>query len=92
MASQIISIRIDEQLKREAEELFGELGLNLSTAITVFLKAALINDGFPFEVKRIPNAEMTAALNEYEDIVKNPDSYKKFDFADGMVLELMKND
>lgn len=52
MASSNLNIRIDEDLKKQAEELFKELGLTMSSAITVFLKTSLNYGGIPFEVKK----------------------------------------
>ena len=63
MATTNINVRIDTELKQSAEALFADLGLNMSSAITMFLKSAVKHDDIPFEVKRItPNAETRAAL------------------------------
>lgn len=63
MATTNINVRIDTELKQSAEALFADLGLNMSSAITMFLKSAVSHDGIPFEVKRItPNAETRAVL------------------------------
>ena len=71
MASTKINIRVDTELKKSAEALFDDLGLNMSTAITMFLKSAVNHDGIPFEVKRLtPNAETRAALAEYDEMKK----------------------
>ena len=40
MATTNINVRVDENLKKDADELFSDLGLNMSTAITMFLKSA----------------------------------------------------
>ena len=45
------SLRIDSDLKKECEDLFGEIGMNLTTAINVFLRQSLRSGGFPFELK-----------------------------------------
>ena len=45
-----ISLRIDEKTKREAEEIFCDLGLPMSTAITVFLKTVCREKRIPFEL------------------------------------------
>ena len=50
MAQTNINIRIDEDLKREAESLFSELGLNMSTAINVFVRQAVRQGAIPFEI------------------------------------------
>ena len=69
MAATNINVRIDTELKQSAEALFADLGLNMSSAITMFLKSAVSHDGIPFEVKRItPNAETRAALEEYGEM------------------------
>ncbi|MBQ9531208.1 MAG: type II toxin-antitoxin system RelB/DinJ family antitoxin [Eubacterium sp.] len=45
-----ISTRIDEDTKKEAEVVADEIGITLSTAISIFLKQFVANNGFPFEV------------------------------------------
>lgn len=52
MATANINVRVDSSLKQAAESLFSDLGLNMSTAITMFLKSAVSYDGIPFEVRR----------------------------------------
>ena len=44
MATTNINIRVDSELKQSAEELFNDLGLNMSSAITMFLKSAVSYD------------------------------------------------
>ena len=46
-----ICIRVDAELKAEAEALFSELGMNLTTAVTVFLRQAVRESRIPFEIK-----------------------------------------
>ena len=76
MATTNINVRVDANLKQSAESLFADLGLNMSTAITMFLKSAVNHDGIPFEVKRIsPNAETKAALAEYDQMKLHPENY-----------------
>ncbi|MBS3942840.1 MAG: type II toxin-antitoxin system RelB/DinJ family antitoxin [Dethiobacter sp.] len=67
-----VSIRIDVQLKKQAEELFSDLGLNMTTAMTIFLRQAVRNQGIPFEISRVPNAETIAAMREAETIARDP--------------------
>lgn len=47
-----VNIRMDEETKKQAERLFADLGLNMTTAINVFVKQCLNNNGLPFEVVR----------------------------------------
>jgi DNA-damage-inducible protein J len=91
MAGANITIRLDPGLKKAAEELYADLGLNLSTAIVMFLKASLAYDGIPFEVKRIPDEEMKMMLAEYEEIMSNLDSYKHYYTAKDLIFEVLLN-
>ena len=89
MATTNINVRVDTELKRSAEELFDDLGLNMSSAINMFLKSAVNYDGIPFEVKRnIPNSETIAALSEYREMKKNPSKYKRYDSFDELMDEV----
>jgi len=74
-----INIRIDNSLKKEAEALFKRLGLNMSTAINIFLSQSIKTGSIPFEIKeKKPNRRTRKALKEAEKIVKNPDKYKSY--------------
>ena len=93
MSTANINVRVDADLKRSAEDLFNELGLNMTAAITMFLKSAVSHDGIPFEVKRvIPNAETKAALAEYDAMKNHPESYKRYSSFDAMADEVLGND
>lgn len=50
MATTNISIRMDSDLKAQADALFGELGMNLSTAFNIFVRQSLRDGGIPFEI------------------------------------------
>lgn len=90
MATTNISVRVDSALKQEAEELFGDLGLSMSSAINMFLRSAINHNGIPFEVKRPePNAETRAALSEYEEMRKNSGSYKRYGSFDEIIDEVL---
>lgn len=67
------SVRIDNDVKKQCEMLFSELGMNLTTAINVFLRQSLRVGGFPFDVKlEQPNSETIAAMLEAERIAHDP--------------------
>jgi DNA-damage-inducible protein J len=81
------SIRTDVQLKREADRLFADLGMNFSTAVNTFLRQAVREQGLPFRPTRdVPNAETLAAMREADRIAADPDArgYSSVDelFAD----------
>jgi DNA-damage-inducible protein J len=50
MATTSVTIRMDENLKKQAEILFDELGMNMTTAFTIFTKAAVRHGKIPFEL------------------------------------------
>lgn len=65
MATTNLNIRIDADLKKQAEDIFNELGLNMSTALTVFLRQTVRSNGIPFELRLdTPNAETVAAMED----------------------------
>ena len=67
-----ITIRVDDEVKKEAGALFDDLGLDLSTAINIFLRKSIARDGLPFSVEREkPNAETLAAIAEGEKIIND---------------------
>lgn len=73
MASTNFSVRMDSDIKKQCETLYGELGMTLTTAINVFLRQSLRAGGFPFEVRLDqPNKDTIAAMLEAERIAKDP--------------------
>lgn len=80
------NLSIDSNLKRASIELFSDLGLDLSSAVTLFLKQSLRVQGLPFAVTRVnPNAETAAAMNEYYEMKAHPEKYKRYpSFKDSM--------
>jgi DNA-damage-inducible protein J len=60
-----IQVRVDDKTKTAVDSLFGSLGLDTSTAVRMFFKAALDCDGIPFAVKhRKPKAELLEAIED----------------------------
>lgn len=69
-----ISIRMDSDLKAQADELFAELGMNITTAFNIFVRQSIREGGIPFEVKLgKPNKMTIAAMKEAERIANDPD-------------------
>ena len=62
----MIRARVEPDLKREAEELFSELGMSASEAITLFYKQVTVQRGLPFDM-RAPNARTVEALRQARD-------------------------
>lgn len=82
-----LNIRVDENLKKQASELFADLGLDMSTAVNMFLRQSVMRDGIPFEVVR-PNAETLAAIAELEAMKAHPEAYKRYSNLDEMWADL----
>ncbi|NLC45409.1 MAG: type II toxin-antitoxin system RelB/DinJ family antitoxin [Clostridiales bacterium] len=65
MATTNLNIRIDADLKKQAEDIFRELGLNMSTALTVFLRQTVRSNGIPFDMRLdTPNDETISAIED----------------------------
>lgn len=79
------SVRMDSDIKKQCEALYGELGVNLTTAINVFLRQSLRAGGFPFDVRLDqPNKETMAAMLEAERIAHDPSVKRYSDVEDAL--------
>lgn len=86
-----ISIRMDVELKKQAEQLFSELGMNMTTAFNIFLRQAVRQQRIPFDVALgIPNAETIAAMEEADRISRDP-SVKSYTDVEQMMKELLSD-
>lgn len=62
-----VTLRVDENLKKQADKLFSDLGLSLSTAFSIFLHQSVREQQIPFMVsKNVPNAVTLAAMDDAE--------------------------
>ncbi|GHV03687.1 addiction module antitoxin RelB [Campylobacterota bacterium] len=84
-----ISIRIDDDIKQEAQELFAKLGMDMSTAVNVFIRQALRCGGIPFKI-RVPNADTLAAIAEVREMQAHPENYKTYASADELMRDVFK--
>ena len=83
-----ISIRMDSDLKAQADALFNELGMNLSTAFNIFVRQSLREGRIPFDISlNQPNKETVAAMLEAERIAKDP-SVKGYNNLDELFADL----
>ncbi len=86
MAKISTNISIDAEVKKQAQELFADLGLDLSTAINIYLKKAVAEQGIPFDVTRdIPNTITQKAIVDSEN---NNDIYGPFDSVEDLMEAL----
>ncbi len=81
---------MDSELKAQADALFAELGMNISTAFNIFVRQAIREGGIPFEISiNQPNKETIYAMLESEKIVKDP-SVKGYNDLDELFKDLKK--
>jgi len=81
-----LSIRMDTELKKQAEYLFSELGMNMTTALNVFVRQSVRQGKIPFEISLdIPNAETISAM---EDVNSDRNMSKAFDNVDELMRDL----
>lgn len=85
-----LTVRTNGQIKEEAKKVYSDLGLDLSSAINVFLKKSIEYGGFPFEVrKKTPNERLLEALQEADDILASKVKAKAFTSYDEMLEDIM---
>ncbi len=90
MAKVSTNVSIDADIKKQAQELFAELGMDLSTAINVFLRQSLRQHSIPFEITADnPNKETLEAIAEVQRMKKDPTIGKVYDDVDAMFEELL---
>ena len=79
-----VTMRVDEELKKQADSLFADLGMSLSTAFNIFLRQSVREQQIPFRIARqMPNALTLAAM---EDAENGEELYGPFD----SVAEMME--
>lgn len=83
-----ISVRVEDDVKQQAEKVLSKLGLSLSTATNVFLRQVILHNGLPFPVElEEPNAETIAAMEEAERIAHDPNT-KRFTSVEDLFKDL----
>lgn len=84
-----LNIRIEPELKKEAEKTLDDLGMNVADAVTIFLKQVVLTESIPFNIKKPKyNDETLEAIKEAFEIIKNPEKYKSFNSVDELMEEL----
>ncbi len=86
MATVNMSIRMDTELKKQAEAMLSDMGLNMTTAMNMFLRQVVRQGRIPFEIATdIPNAETLAAIN---DVNNNRNVSKAYDSMEELMRDL----
>lgn len=73
MATTNLNIRTDKAIKDRAEAIFNELGLNMTTAVNMFLRTAIRENGIPFDLRLdVPNEVTASAIEEGRRLMADP--------------------
>lgn len=90
MAKTTTTITIDSDIKSQAQELLADFGLDLSTAINIFLRQTIRENAIPFTISReVPNSDTVAALREVEEMKEHPELYKSYGDVDEMMEDIL---
>ena len=89
MATVNMSIRMDTELKKQADAMLADMGLNMTTAMNMFLRQVVRQGKIPFEIATdIPNAETLAAMREVDDMINGKIPAKKYTSTDELFKDL----
>ena len=85
MATVPTQIRIDENLKKQATELFSQLGMDMSSAMNIFLRQCVMRGGLPFDVT-LPKykQDVLDAMEEAKKLSKDPNAKRYASFSEAM--------
>ena len=88
-----INVNVPTEVKEESSSIFNNLGLNMSTAINMFLKRVIYERGIPFDVKEPkPSKELLEALQELDYMEKHPEEYKSYSNIEDLKKDLLSDD
>ena len=89
MATVNMSIRMDTELKKQADAMLSDMGLNMTTAMNMFLRQVVRQGRIPFEIATdIPNSETLAAMKEVDDMINGRIPAKKYTSTDELFKDL----
>ena len=89
-----IAVRVDDQLKKEATALFNELGLDMSTAVKLFLKQSVLTQSIPFKLSldEYSKEEVEKTKKDIQKWVKEKSELVKLDFNKQEDIDVFFND
>ncbi len=91
MGNTSMNIRTDSDVKKQAEMILAEFGLNMTTAINMFLRQVIREQGIPFDLTlRTYNAKTLAAIEEGEWLLRDPNAKRYSSFSE--ILEEAKDE
>lgn len=85
MSKMSISIRLDSKVKEQAQQVFSNLGMDMTTAINIFLRQAIQYQGLPFDVRLDENRKLLQALT---DLDQNRNMSQSFESVSDLMEDL----
>ena len=85
-------IRIDPEVKADVENIYAQYGMSITDAINVFLYTSRSRGGLPFDLRPVPNAVTLAAIEEVQEMKRNPHLGKSFDSVEALFEDLNSDD
>jgi len=84
-----LNIRLNPEVKKTAEAVYAHYGLSLAEAVTVFIHQSCNLVGLPFDLRpTVPNAVTLAAIEEVQEMKRNPHLHKSFDSVEALFEDL----
>lgn len=88
-----INLRIEPDIKAQADAVFSSLGISVTDAINVFLHASIMEGGFPFQPKQPGyNRETLMAMQEAKDIMAGKIEAKRYDSLNSLLADIDAED
>ncbi|MBW7522157.1 type II toxin-antitoxin system RelB/DinJ family antitoxin [Streptococcus pneumoniae] len=85
MSKMSISIRLDSEVKEQAQQVFSNLGMDITTAINIFLRQAIQYQGLPFDVRLDENRKLLQVLT---DLDQNRNMSQSFESVSDLMEDL----
>ncbi len=85
MSKMSISIRLDSEVKEQAQQVFSNLGMDMTTAINIFLRQTIQYQGLPFDVRLDENRKLLQALT---DLDQNRNMSQSFESVSDLMEDL----
>lgn len=85
MSKTSMSIRLDSEVKEQAQQVFNNLGMDMTTAINIFLRQAIQYQGLPFDVRLDENRKLLEVL---KDLDQNRNMSQSFESVSDLMEDL----
>ena len=85
MSKTSMSIRLDSEVKEQAQQVFNHLGMDMTTAINIYLRQAIQYQGLPFDVKIDENRKL---LQVVTDVEQNRNMSRSFESVSDLMEDL----